>query len=381
MDGRKISSRTFWLIAGLLTLFGALITVQSRGQYCLPIFSGAGSDALSSLDPYIVREGRPDFFKYGPIWALVLIPLSWLPPLIAPWFWYVLNAVAFWQGCQIYQRHHFGERKFAVMDWVLLTPLFLTNGFYGQINGVLWWMIAVALTSRSSWTAALALSAAAWMKLFPAVLGVLFFKNWKWDHQRGSWALGIFLGILAGIVLPALWWSPEIFVSWWNVVNRDFGMPHHKLGLLSLLMDSGISQAPALWFQKISAVLYFGALIAIFFRSERKLDQTVPVTEALFIVGFLIFSHMTEPPTLALLAPAILVIRGFGLSERKLRGVDGALLVLLVILPSDLIPVSFKNALGGQYAIKTYALLFSAGILGFALWRTRQGSAPSLARL
>lgn len=349
--------RALWLA----TLVGVAATVLTKGQYCLPIFSGAGADAISGLDPYILRAGRPDYFKYSPVWALLLAPLHWIPAGIAPWLWCLLNAAAFWLGCWIYKKAmpSFGEA-------ILLFPLMLTNGFYGQINSVLWLLIAVALAGIRKqgrgpqlW-AGVALSAAGWMKLFPWVLAIPALRD---PRRNRSFLLGVLLGIAAGVLLPWIAWqgsTPGIFDSWLGVLARDMAAPHHKIGLMSWL-SSWTGEAGGI--SKVTTVLALGALACVSVFSRAAEASRAPL-EALWITTLLFFSHMTEPPTLALLAPAVLVLAG----SMDWKGLLPAYLLLLV-LPSDLTPPAIKALLGGQYSIKTLALLVLMIQLGWLLLR------------
>ena len=58
----------------LIGMVGLAFAVLTKGQYCYPIFVGAAEDFWSGIDLYQVRSGRPDLFKYHPIWGLVLTP-------------------------------------------------------------------------------------------------------------------------------------------------------------------------------------------------------------------------------------------------------------------------------------------------------------------
>lgn len=350
----KLSQGRITLALVFLTLLSALLTLQTRGQYCLPIFSGAGEDAWNALDPFLMREGRPDLFKYGPIWAILLIPLAALPETVAPWLWYLVNAGAFWLACFRYKKNLSAQDpSFSLIEILILFPLMLTNGFYGQINSLLLLLIVLSMIQRPSLQSGIALSAATWMKLFPGFLVLLWIKRWR-DSISPLW--GVFMGAGLGILLPMLVWGPEIFSSWMTILTQDINAPHHKLGLLSLLLSFELSLESAQWIQRILAFGFFGG---IFLLPSRQLH----LAQALAITGFLFFSHMTEPPTLALLAaPALFLSHSF----RGRIWLLSPLVLFLFLLPSDLTPRLIKEALGGQYAIKTYGILSCILLLIYA---------------
>ena len=87
--------------------------------------------------------------------------------------------------------------------------------------------------------------------------------------------------------------------------------------------------------------------------ARKKAQFSRGVIENLLMLGVLMLSHMTEPPTLALLAPVIVY-----LWTRSGLWTLGSLVVGLVILPSDLTPQAIRELLGGQYFIKTAMMIY-----------------------
>ncbi len=379
MNQRHSSKRL--LLGLLLVALLSFLVIRIHGQYCLPIFSGAGEDAWLVRDPYFAREGRPDLFKYGPVWAIVFAPLYSLGTLIGErglqFFWAFLNLLAFSSAVlQMIRRWSPGvgtqpRWRMAVMV-VLLLPLALTNAFYGQINSVLLLLVAIGLAGssagalpRHAFSGGLALAFATWMKLFPVLFAIFLVLPLERQEQRSRRAglSGFAIGILLGIVLPLVVWRgevPEIFRSWAQVLGQDLHSPHLKIGLASLLPES------ARGLLRPIQLIYFGALmLSVFWMNRsRRVDGSLQrfrlrrSIENLLMVGVLLLSHMTEPPTLALLAPAaIWIALEGGVAEISV------FVVVMVLLPSDLVPRNWKEALGGQYAIKTFALLWILAVL------------------
>ena len=345
---------SWWIALAALTLLAGVITVQTKGQYCLPIFSGAGWDAWHGLDPYLLREGRPDLFKYGPIWAIFLIPLTALPDGLAPLIWYLINAGAFGWACLLYKRILGSPGAgFTPLELVLLFPLLLANGFYGQINSLLLLLLVLSMRASPSKATGVWLGMATWMKLFPGFLILLWIKKWRESIQP---LLGVLVMGMVGVVLPLLVWGPQVFESYLATLTHDVNAPHHKLGLLSLLLSWEMSLESATMIQKIFAIGFFGG---VFLLPARQLQ----LAQALAITGFLFFSHMTEPPTLALLALPVLFLSHWFRGKLWLLS---PLVVFLFLLPSDLTPQLIKESLGGQYAIKTYGILSCMLLLVYA---------------
>jgi hypothetical protein len=364
----------------MLLLFSVAV-IRIHGQYCLPIFSGAGEDAWLLRDPYLAREGRPDLFKYGPIWAIVFAPLFSLGALVGEsglqFFWAFLNLLAF-SGAVLVMIRRWNRQVELQPRWrkivmlVLLLPLALTNAFYGQINSVLLLLIVIGLAGssggvlpRHAFFGGMALAFAAWMKLFPFLFAIFLVLPMERQDQRNRRAglSGFVFGILLGVVLPLAVWRGDvvdIFRSWAQVLGHDLHSPHLKIGLASLLPEGARSLLRPI------QLIYFGGLMwGVFWvdrysRPDDLLHRSLwrRSIENLLILGVLLLSHMTEPPTLALLAPPViwLAIEGGGAEI-------AVFVVLMVLLPSDLIPRNWKGVLGGQYAIKTFALLWILAVV------------------
>ncbi|NDD91593.1 DUF2029 domain-containing protein [bacterium] len=371
-------SRVIILGYVLLAAIAAAAVVRIHGQYCLPIFSGAGADAWAGIEPYLVREGRPDFFKYAPLWSVLLIPLNLLgqilPQIVFQWAWCFLNFLCFFFGSFLYFRSlrdsggsgpvSFVNRVHFLVLIALLLPLMVNNGLYGQINSLLWLLISVGIVGlRSarrafSFLGGLCLSLAIWMKLFPVLFAVfLVFPGEKISSsvRRWSWA-GLAVGVTLGVVLPVVMWGDatlSVFKAWSAVLSRDIHTPHLKIGLASLLPASLLGLLPLL------QALYFGSVVFLCGLFDRRVKKGAALgtidrsqLECLLMLGVLLLSHMTEPPTLALLAPVMIWV--------WMRGPKWATWVLLapfLLLPSDLTPSWLKESLGGQYHIKTIGLL------------------------
>ncbi|MEN9722492.1 MAG: hypothetical protein RJB38_478 [Pseudomonadota bacterium] len=365
----------------------ALAITRIHGQYCLPIFSGAGADAMAKLDPYLLREGRPDFFKYGPIWAFLLTPIAslhaGLPRPVLEALWCFINLACFFISIQILSdlaamafscseasRAHLSQaRRFALL--AILTPLALSNAFYGQINSVLLALLvlffrgstAQARTHEAFW-GGFSLGLAIWMKVFPIIfLAFVFLPLFDFKILRKRLLLlGLFSATILGLIIPVLIWkasTPAIFEAWLQVLSRDLSHPHLKVGLASILSTLVGNFRPN-WLA-FAQLLFFGgiltrvALSVGIFRHQSSSDtlQAQLIQQTLLLAGSLLLSHMTEPPTMALLAPAALVLVWLGHSLDTWILLGG-----ITLLPSDLVPSSIKEAIGGQYLIKSLILAY-----------------------
>src|SRR5947208_2645912 len=105
--------------AGVVFLLGAvvgwavlLVAVLARGYLqphrnsVYPIFANAAREWQAGVDLYDPTLPRPglDHYRYAPVVAACLVPLTLLPDDVAATMWRALNAVVFLAGCGVFVR-------------------------------------------------------------------------------------------------------------------------------------------------------------------------------------------------------------------------------------------------------------------------------------
>lgn len=165
-------------------------------------------DAATALrdggSPYLVSPNAP--YRYPPIVAQLLMPLTAFSFPVAAFIWCALNLLATVGTIRLLSRFTPPRERWAL--W-LIPPLFwafLEAAVVGQVTIILMALIALAWAARKTERPRLAgalLALAAWIKLFPALL-ILYFA-WKrdWRVVWGAAAAGLAL-LLAQLLISGV---------------------------------------------------------------------------------------------------------------------------------------------------------------------------------
>ena len=214
-----------WIAVAVVTCVTAACWPKWHSVY--PIFSDAGHGWLAGTDLYDNHFWRLqiDEYRYSPFVAALFVPLSLLPDNVGGVLWRLVNLAILAAGVIAYCRTVFPSRAQLGLDGMtcigwLLMPLALSSLNNGQANlvvlGAL--LIAVGAVHRSWWNlAALALTAAILLKLYPVAIALLLLV--VYPRQLG-WRLALLLAV--GLALPFVLQDPAY-------VARQYGAWFEKL--------------------------------------------------------------------------------------------------------------------------------------------------------
>lgn len=200
-----------WLLGGSVLLhFVLLQRPRSLEQVDLRVYVEAPPALLhGGLYDFSTSQFTPDFslpFTYPPFAALVLLPLSWLPFLLAVQLWHAASIGCLWwivQRCLTMLRVPATGRHAALWTAAALwfEPVRFTLN-YGQINLLLLALGLWALTVARDRASGIGLGLASAIKLTPAVgwLYLLAARRWR----AAAWAVGTGLGtvVVAAVIAP-----------------------------------------------------------------------------------------------------------------------------------------------------------------------------------
>ncbi|RKT54639.1 glycosyltransferase 87 family protein [Saccharothrix australiensis] len=189
------------------------------------IVTGFGNETIDlyvywALAPHVLTDdlyqvtspnSPPDFplpFTYPPFGALVFLPMTLLPWVVAQWTWRLLSALCLYWMVRVALRHVAGEgwtadaalwRRRALLWTALLLwmqPVYHTFEF-GQINLVLSAIVLAAMLARSPRLAGAGVGFAAGVKLVPAISGLFYLATGRFAAAGWSvvaFALSVGLG-------------------------------------------------------------------------------------------------------------------------------------------------------------------------------------------
>lgn len=207
----ETSAVNAWGVALIAVCGRTLVWPHTHSVY--PIFIGAARRWRAGVSLYAPVSGL-DQFRYSPVVAALLTPLSLLPDRLGGVLWRLLNAgvllgaVAWWTRAGLPRTLSASER--AVL-FLLLLPLSLGNLNNGQANPLMLGLLlgAIVAAAEESWTlASVGVALASFLKIYPVVVGLLLVLLYP---RRFA---GRFVAALAcGATLPFLFQQPGYVVA------------------------------------------------------------------------------------------------------------------------------------------------------------------------
>jgi hypothetical protein len=359
---RKTFALLFALSVGL-SLFTAL---QSHMNNWL-IFRASFDHLLAGTSLYIPYPNEHhDLYKYSPTFALLMAPLSILPPWLGGTLWNLLGAGLF--GLALV-RLPVTDKQRQTVFWVSL-PEFIgsTQGFQSNVHMVsLLMLFWVSIEQEKPIQGATALVSSVFIKIFGVLGGCLFvFSHWSGARPQ------IFLRNLSVVALVSLlfFFLPTFIVGWDSLLFQ-----YQEWGRL-LQMDAAQSYGFSLrgvihgftgWdIHRLPLQLAGAASLLLAFWLGRDGDRSVRLLGVIALCYFMVvFNHKSESPTF------IIPMMGFGLhlsylTHRRTRW--GLLLFTLgcvSLLYSDLFR-ELKKPLFDVYCVKVWPFLILSPI---CLWQ------------
>lgn len=207
----------------------------------------AGTSILSKVDIYDnnVVEGR---FLYSPLFALLMVPLSLLPQLLAATVWYLVNVASLILSTIIALYLNTGSTV-TLSDWIRtrlnfsdidrtlkLTIIFvfilsarfwLNNIEHGQVNLLLWFLVLVAVyfikTNRVVIATAF-LSLSILIKILPLLVVFYYFSRKRYDVVTLTFAWVVLLTIVPAAILG---WqhNTDLLTAWYQkIIEPNFAV-------------------------------------------------------------------------------------------------------------------------------------------------------------
>jgi hypothetical protein len=248
-------------------------------------------------------------YRYGPSFAMAILPLAWLPDTAGAVIWALLNvAVAYWAIVAMCRRILPGAAAPRMQYFVLTAALLpAAHCLYASQTNLLVFALAgfaaIAILDEQWWLAALLLAIDVHIKVWPLAVALLFATCWP---RRLAWRLPIAMVAIAA--MPLLVKSPRVvmdqYVQWYQhvaglVSNRH--LAYRDAWTIWELISSSVNPRLYELLQLGGAAVMFGLCLWQSFRlGPRRLVLFVLVC---WTVWQLIFGPGTERNTFSLIAP------------------------------------------------------------------------------
>lgn len=229
-----------WTVAIILFLAYSIISVNKSWNDDFRAYYQAGTFILSKVDIYDnnVVEGR---FLYSPLFALLMVPLSFLPQLLAATVWYLVNVASLLLSIMIALYLNTGSAA-TLSDWIrtrlnfsnidrtlkliiffvfILSARFWINNIeHGQVNLLLWCLVLVAVYFIKSNRVVIAtafLSLSILIKILPLLVVFYYFSRKRYDVVALSFAWVVVLTIVPAAILG---WqhNTDLLTAWYHKI-------------------------------------------------------------------------------------------------------------------------------------------------------------------
>jgi hypothetical protein len=348
-----------FLAAGVVAGSLSLALGQSLN---LDVFRAAAAALLRGDDLYALHAR--DYFKYSPSFALLFVPLAWLPAAVAAPLWSTLNFLVAFRGID---RAVAAERdKRLALAWALGGILLTTDGDQSNLLVVGLLLLALdAMEKDRPWTGACLLAVGAHVKVFP-LLGAVF-ALFRPRPLRGLAAIAIATLAMGALPLATGTCGPRAlaaqYVSWWHLLSAD----HANAGwsAMNMLQEglgigvrNGALQVVGLALQSIPIVL------GLRYAPDAAWRRTLAASLLAFAV---LFNHRAEYASYVISAVAVALWMA---DEARPAGAAMALLaVLALVAPGPLFARSEPSVHGFWAPVAAHRLFHPLRVAPlFAVW-------------
>jgi hypothetical protein len=248
-------------------------------------------------------------YRYGPSFAMAILPLAWLPDTAGAVIWALLNVgIAYWATSAMCRRILPSAATPRVRYYVLAAALLpATHCLYASQTNLLVFALAafatIAILDERWWLAALLLAIDVHIKVWPLAVALLLTTCWP---RRLAWRLP--LAMVAIAAMPLLVMPPRVmlgqYAQWYQhvtglVSNRH--LAYRDAWTIWELISSPVIPRLYALLQLGGAAVMFGLCLRQSFRlGPRRLVLYVLVC---WTTWQLIFGPGTERNTFSLIAP------------------------------------------------------------------------------
>lgn len=248
---------------------------------------------LSLYAPYMKEHW--DLYKYGPTFAFLMTPFSWLQNMWGLLFWNLLNTLVLWFGIWKWKDLFTGKK--IIWVWLLILPELIVQLQNEQSNALLAGLILLSwfwAKNNKIVLSCLLICIGIFIKPF-LIAGLAVFP---WVENKIKYVIWIIIWMIVLALAPALAVGisnlPGLYQDWMQALDNDKGIPiglswMHMLKHWLYFLPITIRQL------QIMAVLVPGVI------ALRLLQLKFPKAKELLVFGFIFlwmvaFNHRTESP-------------------------------------------------------------------------------------
>ncbi|MEU5691561.1 mannosyltransferase [Actinosynnema sp. NPDC020468] len=296
-----------------MSVLGHLLMVAFQTKMTmvdLMVYRNASPELFTgNLYEWRLKEFSDQFalpFTYPPFSAFVFLPLSWVPWVVARWFWQLLSLACLWfltsRSLMIMKRHDPRRALLWTGLFIWVEPVRTTLN-YGQINLVLAALLIGTLVATRSAVQGLGVGVAAGLKLTPAISGLYFLVTRQYRaavYSAVAFAGTVGLGYAVSASQSHRFWF-ELLGDASRVGPVGSAINQSLRGALSRSVGHDVGTGPIFLAGAAVAVVLTG--FALY--HARKADDTLAMIVAVQFLGLLV-SPISWSHHWVWMAPALL---------------------------------------------------------------------------
>jgi hypothetical protein len=356
-------ARLAWV--ALAVAFAVLAFFHPYSHTVYPIYAPASRRWWLGEDIY---ARLTEYYRYSPLFAILLTPLASLPDCWGGSIWKALNIAVYAIGLASACRHLLPVRpsrnQLAAL-WLLALPLSLHSMYNGQANLIMLGttLLGLSAAARGHWNwAALWLALATLIKGYPLALALLLSALYL-----RPFALRYALFLAAGLLLPFATQPPNVvaeqYASWYRHLTDSTMIMRERLRSIDYLFLCYKLPISPRTFMFLGVLGGAGALGVCLLWARRLTEPRALLTRVylLFAVWVVLFGPATETCTYVILGPALgwAIVEAFhapgALTRRSLLPCS---LFLMGPSVTDLVGQTLRNLAYAYAAQPVGALLF-----------------------
>src|ERR1051325_7544735 len=366
VSGRAGRSLRRWSIAlaAIWVVAVVIVSIQDAAHHTnnLATFRTSWDNLRAGRDLYTLNASHQDYFKYSPTFALLFAPFAILPFGVAMMLWNAVNAgVLYWSFGRVLAPHQaFAARAIVLMD----TIGSMQNAQSNALAAGLIILTFADINRRREFRAALMLSLATAIKIFPIVAGAFaVLRPYRlWRFALWCVVIGALLVASPLLVITPSQLAAE-YASWGRLGETD-----------ALMRGYPVMEQVHLWLQvdwpNWPVQLLGGvALIAPLIRySCWGIERYRLLFLASVLMFCVLFNHKAESPTFVIALAGIGIWFAISARTRVDWTVLGIVIVGTILSASDAMPEYLQQQFFQPYRLKILPVFLIWVLVQRDLW-------------
>lgn len=364
---------SIWLLLGIITGLKQYLLSDSHSFINnFVIFKSSSGHFFNQLPLYLEYPKEYfDLYLYGPIFAILMAPFSWMPLWMSVICWNLLNSVLLYFAIQnlpirIDQR--------ASILWIILNSAvtaLLNTQFHALCISMILWSYIFVHRGRDFWAACLIILGV--LIKFYGIVGLAFFFFSKTRLHFFYYLLGwlVVLGMMP-LLLGGFQYGMHAYTDWIGILNhknelnvdiQNFRTDVCVMGMFRRIF--GDAHLSNLWFLIPSMLMN----ILVYFQPSKwnRIDFQLRIL-AFVTIYLMLASTGTESPTLIMAFPGVGLWFNLGPKNKSRWVLFVATLLISSFSPTDLFPRFIREDFIIPYALMILPLLIVWFVLAYDLW-------------